>query len=141
MVDRDANWPSSSNAYSLDLVIGSGSFGLVWQATCTSGAHKNCKVAIKILDLETFPNNSITLIRKEIAIMSMSKHKNIVAEYISFVDLQYLWIVMPVIDAGSVLDIMRQVRPKSSPGIPDEVAIATILKETLEGLNYLHANG
>lgn len=98
-------------------------------------------MAIKILDLETFPNSSIQLIRKEIAIMSMSKHKNIVAEYISFVDLQYLWIVMPVIDAGSVIDVMRQVRPNNSPGIPDEVTIATILKETLEGLAYLHANG
>ena len=98
-------------------------------------------MAIKILDLETFPNSSIQLIRKEIAIMSMSKHKNIVAEYISFVDLQYLWIVMPVIDAGSVIDVMRQVRPNNSPGIPDEVTIATILKETLEGLAYLHSNG
>jgi serine/threonine-protein kinase OSR1/STK39 len=141
MVDRDANWPSSSSAYSLDLVIGSGSFGLVWESTCTSGHHVGSKVAIKILDLETFPNNSINLIRKEISIMSMSKHKNIVAEYISFVDLQYLWIVMPVIDAGSVLDVMRQIRPNSSPGLPDEVVIATILKETLEGLAYLHANG
>lgn len=73
--------------------------------------------------------------------MSMSKHKNIVAEYISFVDLQYLWIVMPVIDGGSVLDIMRQVRPNKSPGIPDEVTIATILRETLQGLSYLHTNG
>jgi len=98
-------------------------------------------VAIKILDLETFPNNSIQLIRKEIAIMSMSKHKNIVAEYISFVDLQYLWIVMPVIDAGSLIDIMRVVRPNSDPGIPCEVTIATVLKETLEGLAYLHTNG
>lgn len=138
MVERDYKWPSSSSAYNLDLVIGSGSFGLVWQATCLSGEHKNKTVAIKILDLETFPNNSIQLIRKEIAIMTMSKHKNIVAEYISFVDLQYLWIVMPIIDAGSVIDIMRQVRPSNSPGIPDEVVIATILKETLEGLAYLH---
>jgi serine/threonine protein kinase len=39
--------------------------------------------------------------------MSMSKHKNIVEEYISFVDFNYLWIVMPLIDAGSVVDVMR----------------------------------
>ena len=72
--------------------------------------------------------------------MSMSKHKNIVPEYTSFVDLQYLWIVMPMIDAGSVLDIMKQL-PSNCPGIPNEVVIATILKETLEGLHYLHING
>lgn len=98
-------------------------------------------VAIKILDLETFKNTSIPLIRKEIAVMSMSKHKNIVAEYISFVDYQYLWIVMPLIDAGSVIDVMRQVRPSNCPGVPDEAVIATIMKETLEGLQYLHNNG
>lgn len=71
----------------------------------------------------------------------MSKHKNIVAEYISFVDYQYLWIVMPLIDAGSVIDVMKLVRPKSSPGILDEIVIATIMKETIEGLHYLHTNG
>lgn len=71
----------------------------------------------------------------------MSKHKNIVAEYTSFVDLQYLWIVMPLIDSGSVYDVMKTVRPSNDPGISDEAVIATILKETLEGLHYLHSNG
>jgi serine/threonine-protein kinase OSR1/STK39 len=72
--------------------------------------------------------------------MSMSKHKNIVEEYISFVDFNYLWIVMPLIGAGSVVDVMRQVRPSNQPGIQDEAIIATIMKETLEGLLYLHSN-
>jgi serine/threonine-protein kinase OSR1/STK39 len=71
----------------------------------------------------------------------MSKHKNIVADYISFVDMQYLWIVMPLIDSGSVYDVMKTVRPSNDPGISDEAIIATILKETLEGLHYLHSNG
>jgi serine/threonine-protein kinase OSR1/STK39 len=107
MVESVSKWPSSSSVYSLDQVIGSGSFGLVWQATCLSGDCEGSTVAIKILDLETFPNSSIQLIRKEISIMSMSKHKNIVPVHVSFVDSQYLWIVMPLIDSGSVLDIMR----------------------------------
>jgi serine/threonine protein kinase len=49
----------------------------------------------------------VTEIRKEISIMSMSAHKNIVPEYVSFVDKCYLWIVMQIIDAGSCFDIMR----------------------------------
>lgn len=72
--------------------------------------------------------------------MSMSKHKNILAEFISFVDNQSLWIVMPLIEAGSLYDVMKKVRPSNAPGIPDEVVIATLLKETLEGLAYLHNN-
>ncbi len=68
----------------------------------------------------------------------MSNHKNIVKEYTSFIYNHYLWIVMPLIDAGSVDFIMRYCCEQNSPGIKDEKIIATILKETLEGLNYLH---
>jgi serine/threonine-protein kinase OSR1/STK39 len=70
--------------------------------------------------------------------MKMSNHKNIVKEYTSFIYNHYLWIVMPLIDAGSVDFIMRYCCEQNSPGIKDEKIIATILKETLEGLNYLH---
>jgi len=59
-------------------------------------------VAIKIIDLERFSDTAINEIRKEVSIMSISNHKNIVTEHISFMDQKYLWIVMPLIDAGSV---------------------------------------
>lgn len=72
--------------------------------------------------------------------MSLSKHKNIVPEYISFVDHQFLWIVMPLIDCGSVLDIVKVISPEEQT-IPNEVTIATLVKETLEGLEYLHSSG
>lgn len=75
--------------------------------------------------------------------MSLSKHKNIISEFISFVDLSYLWIVMPIIDAGSINDIMEILKKsnKDFSGIKDEAIIATILKFTVEGLLYLHQNG
>ena len=38
--------------YRLDKVIGSGSFGLVWKATCIHKPNDGKIVAIKILDLE-----------------------------------------------------------------------------------------
>ena len=59
MVERDVYWPASADAYRLDYVLGSGSFGFVWQSTCLSGVHKEKVVAIKILDLEQFPNSNI----------------------------------------------------------------------------------
>jgi serine/threonine-protein kinase OSR1/STK39 len=100
-------------------------------------------IAIKIIDLEHFPSDSIQDIRREISIMSLSKHKNIISEHISFVDHRYLWIVMPIIGAGSVNDVMESFKQtnKDAVGIKDEVVIATILKFTIEGLNYLHSNG
>ena len=46
-----------------------------------------------------------------------------------------LWMVMPLLGAGSVTDIIKMKHPK---GIKDEAMIATILKEVLEGVLYLH---
>lgn len=43
-------------------------------------------VAIKVIDFETFKDQSINEVRNEVSIMSKSKHKNIVPELVSFVD-------------------------------------------------------
>ena len=45
---------------------------------------------------------------------------------------------MPLIDAGSCLDVLNT---NFSKGIKDEVVIATIMRDVLQGLSYLHQNG
>jgi serine/threonine-protein kinase OSR1/STK39 len=45
---------------------------------------------------------------------------------------------MPILGAGSCLDIMRA---NASGGITNEAVIATIIRETLYGLEYFHENG
>lgn len=44
---------------------------------------------------------------------------------------------MPIIDAGSALEILRENHPK---GIKNESVIATILKEIMQGLLYFHSS-
>lgn len=49
---------------------------------------------------------------------------------------------MELIDAGNCLEVMQQVAgQKDDCGIRDEVVVASILNETIKGLNYLHKSG
>lgn len=75
--------------------------------------------------------------------MSSSKHKNIVKERATFIDGTYMYIVMNILDAGSMIDIMKLTKPPKSKdaGIKNEMIIATILKETMNALHYFHSNG
>lgn len=84
-----------------------GSFGLVWKAEVLAPGFQGRNVAIKIIDLEQFQDNSIDEIRKEISIMSTCMHKNVVSCYVSFIEGTDLWLVMPILSAGSCADILK----------------------------------
>ena len=40
--------------------------------------------------------------------MSQCRHKNVVSYYVSFIDDSDLWLVMPLLNGGSVHDSLRQ---------------------------------
>ena len=88
--------------------------------------------------MEAFQDNAMDDIRKEINIMSSCKHPNVIAYFVSFTDDADLWLVMPLLGAGSVADVLQI---KFKDGIKDEVLITTILKEVLQGLQYFHKMG
>lgn len=90
------------------------------------------------MDLEHFQDGNMDDIRKEINIMSSCRHQNVVSYYVSFIDDSDLWLVMPLLGAGSLNDVVKQ---KAKDGIKDEALIATILKQTLDGLEYFHTQG
>jgi serine/threonine protein kinase len=69
--------------------------------------------------------------------MALSKHPNVLRVYGSFVNGSKLYIVTPYLAAGSCLDIMKTAFPDGL----DEISIASILRQALEGLIYLHKNG
>lgn len=94
-------------------------------------------MAIKIIDLEQYQDSNLDEIRKEIAIMSTCHHPNVVRYYVSFIDNTELWLVMPILSAGSCGNVLIE---KFPDGIKDESIIATIIRETMLGLQYFHGN-
>ncbi|XP_042144597.1 serine/threonine-protein kinase 3 isoform X1 [Ixodes scapularis] len=106
--------------------LGEGSYGSVYKAL-----HKESGqvLAIKQVPVDT----DLQEIIKEISIMQQCDSPYVVKYYGSYFKGSDLWIVMEYCGGGSVSDIMR-LRKKTL----SEEEIATILSDTLRGLEYLH---
>ena len=117
--------------YNIQLVkeIGFGAFSTVYKAINLSN---NQNVAVKVIGLEK--DTSIVDVTKEVNILSKLKHPNIINIIDSMVHDRDIWLVMPL-SLGSVKQIMTHKYPE---GFKDECFIATIIRETLKGLEYIH---
>ncbi|KAI5081975.1 hypothetical protein GOP47_0001718 [Adiantum capillus-veneris] len=123
-------FPTEAAAYDLLEEIGRGARAVVYRGTCKT---LNETVAIKRLDLDTV-NSNLVHASAEAQIMSLIDHPNVINSYCSFIVDHFLWVVMPYMDGGSCLHLMKLRYPEGL----EEPLIAVILKETLKGLDYLH---
>ncbi len=119
--------------YDLVSPLGRGSYGSVYTARSRHSKSSEL-VAVKIIPLTD--NDEVDSIQKEIAILSVCNHPNVVRYYGSYRTPDALWISMEYCAGGSVSDVMHALgRPL------EEDMIAYVCSEVLKGLSYLHSNG
>ncbi|PON52754.1 Serine/threonine protein kinase [Parasponia andersonii] len=133
LVTEKRKYPTGAEHYELYEEIGHGVSASVRRAFCKP---LNEIVAVKILDCER-ENSDLDKIFREAQTMMLVDHPNVLKSNCSFVSGQYLWVVMPFMAGGSCLHILKAAHPDGF----DEVVIATILREILKGLSYLHHHG
>ncbi|CAN6996895.1 unnamed protein product [Brassica oleracea var. botrytis] len=126
-------FPLYAKDYELFEEVGEGVSASVYRARCIA---LNENVAIKIMDLEKC-RNDLDTIRKEVHIMSLIEHPNLLKAHCSFIDRNTLWIVMPYMSGGSCFHLMKTVYPQGF----EQPIIATLLREVLKALVYLHRQG
>lgn len=125
--------------YALGPPIGFGSSSIVYYATYRpkSSQDRPTPCALKVLDLDRLPQGSLRLLQRETQLMSLSKHPNVLRVRGSWLDGHKLHIALRLMNAGSAADVMQY----AWPGGMEEEVVRCILKQALEGLNYLHING
>lgn len=106
--------------------LGQGASGSVYEGI---DKRTGTKVAIKQIDLSQQPRKE--LIVNEVLIMKDTKHENIVKYYDSYLVGKELWVVMELMQGGTLTDIIEA-------GEFTEPQIAAIARETLRALENLH---
>jgi serine/threonine-protein kinase OSR1/STK39 len=71
--------------------------------------------------------------------MAKCNHPNLLKYYCSFIADKELWIVMPLLDSGSLKDLSHF--KYTDKRITDEILLASILKQVVLGLEYFHNMG
>ncbi|EME26860.1 Serine/threonine-protein kinase fray2 [Galdieria sulphuraria] len=132
-VETRKAYPNTAEAYQLIEPIGQGESAVVYRGWCESLQEE---VAIKIVDLELF-QTSLEEISKEIQVMSLSLHPNVVPYCTSFVCGHDLWVVMPLLAGGDVKSLMDCSFPEGM----DEPLVQYILYGVLRAVSYFHKHG
>ena len=115
--------------YKVTKKLGQGAGGKVFLAT---DLKTNTQVAIKEIRISTVDKKELLLM--EITVMKELNHKNIINYIESYLENEMLWVVMEYLAGGALTDVVLKLAMT-------EKQIATICREVLQGLLYLHENG
>ncbi|XP_016959402.1 serine/threonine-protein kinase PLK4 [Drosophila biarmipes] len=119
--------------YEVQHLLGKGGFASVYKARCL---HTHQDVAIKMIDKKLIQGTGlINRVRQEVEIHSRLKHPSVLQLYTFFQDSNYVYLVLELAHNGELHRYMNHIgRPFT------EAEAASILKQVVEGLLYLHSH-
>lgn len=119
--------------YEIGKTLGEGTFGKVKYAINSETGEK---VAIKVLDKERIQKQNMgNQIKKEISIMKMVKHENVVKLYEVLASRTKIFIVLELITGGELFDKIV------AEGRFDENTARFYFRQLIKGLKYCHGQG
>jgi serine/threonine protein kinase len=119
--------------YELYRTLGEGSFGKVKYAV---NKETNEAVAVKILDKDKIQKQNMgAQIKKEISIMRMIKHDNVVCVKDVFATTSNIFIVLELVEGGELFDKI------TSQGRLGEPQARFYFRQVVEGLDHCHSQG
>ncbi|KAH8086656.1 kinase-like protein [Cristinia sonorae] len=131
-------YSDNASDYTIGPSIGFGASSIVYQAEFRPpDAPQSIPCALKVLDLDRLPQHPLRLLQRETQLMSLSKHPNVLRVRGTWMTGHKLYIALRLMNAGSAADVMHY----GWPGGMEEEVVRCILKQALEGINYLHING
>ncbi|BGP17810.1 hypothetical protein JCM10213_001689 [Rhodosporidiobolus nylandii] len=99
---------------------------------------KPIRCAVKVIEVDRMSSMAdIDRLRRETQLMALSKHPNVLRVRGEWIQGSKLYIAVRYMTHGSLLDICRYAFPD---GFSEDVC-ATVLKQALQGVLYLHHNG
>ncbi|KAJ3536199.1 hypothetical protein NMY22_g6135 [Coprinellus aureogranulatus] len=122
--------------YTIGEPIGFGASSIVYTAVWKPVDDPNAKpipCALKVLDLDSLPPRSLSLLQRETTLMSLSKHPNVLRVRGSWMEGHKLYIALRLMNKGSAADVMRY----GWPGGMEEEVVKCILRQALKGLKFV----
>mmetsp|Transcript_20083 Transcript_20083/g.40918 ORF Transcript_20083/g.40918 Transcript_20083/m.40918 type:complete len:538 (+) Transcript_20083:235-1848(+) len=114
--------------------IGQGGMGTIYLGT---DKNTNKDVAIKKLSLSK--TTDLPGLQNEIAMMKISAHPNVVEYMESYMHDRCLWVVMELMDGGSLTNLLQVYTRKKKELTEPE--IAGFMKASMTAIEFLHAKG
>jgi calcium/calmodulin-dependent protein kinase I len=118
--------------YEIGKELGKGAFSSVYRA---KNKFTDEEVAIKVVKKRDVEKRDLELLEREIKILKKLKHPNIVRLFDLFDSPESIYIVLELVPEGELFDHLI------TNGVYTESDARSIVRQVLEGVDYMHKNG